>query len=223
MSKVAIIYKSIQEFWNLEEKHFNPFSFILRTLIGITFPFLVNYVVVFCVFAIQSLIVGPSIYLSPSPICSKGIGKWLVVFGSLGVFSVIASLLTLKFLRTRKKFFVPIVCFSAVLGWLLYGVDQMYTGTNPTLSCTVTQYNTFRMIVLYLFWGLVALLSGFSLIFTGFRMIKKFMPPQVFKGEPYEFKKSDDRSNHWSDEQQITEEEKTEGDQTHHSHSLLQL
>lgn len=123
------------------------------------------------VFAIQGLVVGTATYQGPA--CQYQIAVWMLVSGSFIVGNVFVGCCTYK-KRDEPGAEPPTIlqnccgCLSALIGlflfgWLIYGVALVYGDQRFALqACNPSQYEVFRVIVMFDFWFMIAVLC-FSL------------------------------------------------------------
>jgi hypothetical protein len=119
------------------------------------------YAVASFVFAVQALIVGTATYQQAD--CQNRYGVWLIVYGSLIVASAFFSCFCMspgKKDEDRKNPCQILVTLIGLanFGWLCYGINIVYS--NPTDICNQSQYDVFRMIVMFMFWGAIAILGA---------------------------------------------------------------
>jgi len=123
--------------------------------------------VAFLAFSIQALVVGSDTINDPTLTECRFISQWLLVFGSL---TVGGCLLTCCAEAVRSKttdptplqscwFAVPRLLHLVTLGWVICGLVVTYNpGSYP--SCSPSLYQVFQVMVNFLFWGTVALMSA---------------------------------------------------------------
>jgi len=139
-------------------------SFILALALGI---FMVTYTVATAVFSIQALVVGSDVYTlstNPTDNCQYyRVGTWLIVFGSLGLFLFVTTLVCCPLaplssnpaLQALPLTFVGIIV-ATELAWVFYGTWIVYdSGSN--LDCRISLQNVFDTIVKWMFWGFIAM------------------------------------------------------------------
>jgi len=116
------------------------------------------------VFAIQALVVGSATYQES---CQNRYGVWMIVFGSLIMGSTFFSCCCIKPANKEdeedKKRENPCQWLITLInlanfGWLCYGINIIYS--NPTDICNQSQYDVFKLIVMFMFWGSIAILAA---------------------------------------------------------------
>ena len=141
---------------------------LLLPLILLISLFVITYAIASIVFSFQALIVGADTYSNSN--CTNTVGVWLIVFGSLGLANFVFSCCCNVVINTSKdedqqpRFNI----FATILGltqlaWLFYGVSLVY---NPPdiIDCNASQFHVFRTLVLFMFWGLIAILASLLLL-----------------------------------------------------------
>jgi hypothetical protein len=169
---------SSRGFSELQERGREKYGVCFVLLMCLLTPILVGVmlgaltlIIAACVFAIQALVVGVATYQDPLNTCQWTVGYWMVVFGSLYFASCGLQCLCSAGGRdsadaegheSNPSTLCSCIsgCISlANLGWLSYGVYLVYNQSETLIKCNPAQYQTFNLMVMFLFWGFVAAMS----------------------------------------------------------------
>jgi len=123
------------------------------------------------VFAIQATVVGSDTYKSDVA-CEHTIGKWLLIYGCLGI---VTTALSCCGRSTRanpdgtitQAGALPIESLAsfAQFSWLVYGVTILFRNEDELRPCNTSQWGTFSFMVKFMFYGMIALFAAITLLF----------------------------------------------------------
>ena len=127
-----------------------------------------GFVVIYLVLSIVSLEAGARTY-QQAPDCQHTIGVWLVVFGSLGLSSLVLELCCGPKDSEGNKLLRPNVVSCMIIlvefGWLCYGVNIVYFNPSNYPVCNPSQWQVFQLVVMIMFWGAIATIAVVLLLY----------------------------------------------------------
>ena len=140
-----------------------PFAFL-------TFLWGLVLTVAYLVFAIQALAVGANTY---GGTCTRQMGVWLVVFGSLALSAVVLHQITLPDYHgwPSENVFTLFakLLFLATFGILCWGYHLISNHWRDFEACSTSEYHVMAVMVNVLLWGSVALVG--ALIFLAITLV----------------------------------------------------
>jgi hypothetical protein len=144
------------------------FLFVLIPLLVLTLLGGLLMVVAGIVFAIQGLVVGARTYQGGFQNCQYIPGYWMIVFGSLLLGTLILPCCCppvgpMKTTAATCGFLIFLILALATLAWICYGVHLVYY-PSPFYQCNPSQYTIFDRIVMFMFWGIIALIAALLLL-----------------------------------------------------------
>jgi hypothetical protein len=131
----------------------------------------IAYYVAGIVFAIKATITGLDTY-DVDPACQHRVGKWLLVYGCLGI---LATLMSCCGRSTRVKpdgtlgqggaSPIESLAVFAQFSWLIYGLTILFRREDDLKPCNEAQWELFSLIVKFMFYGMLALFATGALLF----------------------------------------------------------
>jgi len=171
---VEVSKEGVTEAWQRASKKlgccFVCFTCLMAPVLFGFILFPIVYGVASLVFAIQGLVVGSATYNTANQPCEHTTGVWMIVFGSLVLGNTVLSCCCNPGHKKEAEHDDDennsrgsCICLLslirlAVIGWLCYGMSIVYSPSSDH-SCESSQYNVFQLIVLFMFYGMVAMVG----------------------------------------------------------------